>query len=226
MATRASDFLFKLGEGKELEVIFKKRGPLDFSKCVQMPSNKEVIERYFTIKNDLPQHEPTVSTSLNALSDQLCTEWVHMNIPSVQSKNVRKHHVEPLLQKLKKLQKTAKAKRKDKWHTDLDNFVSNLDNGFDIIAKDEEAKDWMIVEFGIEFGQEEQELYDDNCVPDDSGKCPRKRWVGGVDKLWKKELEEDQEFQEWRENRKEIKKANIEKDREALKAHKSGVFND
>ena len=125
MATRASDVLFKLGEGTKFEVTFKKRGPLDFSKCVQIPSNKEVIERYFTIKNDLPQNEPTVSTSLNALSDQLCTEWVHMNIPSVQSKNVKKHHIEPLLEKFKKLQKTAKAKRKEKWHTDLAHFVSN-----------------------------------------------------------------------------------------------------
>ena len=99
MTTRASDILFKLGEETAFEVTFKRRGPLDFSKCVQIPSNKEVIERYFTIKNDLPQNEPTVSTSLNAVSDQLCTEWVHMNIPSVQSKNVRKHHLEPLLEK-------------------------------------------------------------------------------------------------------------------------------
>ena len=68
-------------------------------------------------------------------------------------------------------------------------------------------------------------MYDDNCVPDDSGKCPRKRWVGGLDNVWKKELEEDQEFQEWRDNRKEAKKAKIEKDREASKAHTSGVLN-
>ena len=151
MVTRTSDILLKFAEDTECEVIFKKCGPLDFSKCVQIPSKKEVIERYYTIKNGLPQNEPT-STSFNKLSEQLFKEWVNMNIPAVQCKNIAKHHLEPLIQKMKKLQKTAKSKRKDKWHSEMKSFIRELDNGLDIMAKDEDAKDLTSDELGIEFG--------------------------------------------------------------------------
>ena len=219
MATRSSDILFKLEEGSQNEIIFKKCGPLDFSKNVQIPTKHEVIERYFTIKSNLPHNEPA-NTSLKILSEQLYTEWIQMNIPVLESKNISKHHLEPLLQNMKKLQYYPMAKRKEKWNTDMKDFISKLDHGFDIMAKDDEAKDAMKEKFAIEFGKEEQDLFDDNCIPDETGKCPRRRWVGGVDSVWKKEFEQEESFQEWRENRKLVKQTNQKKIKEALEEQK------
>ena len=219
MTTRSSDLLFKLDEGSQNETIFKKRGPLDFSTNVQIPTKHEVIERYFTIKSNLSQNEPA-TTSLKILSDQLHIEWIQMNIPVVDSKNISKTHLEPLLQNMKKLQKVPIAKRKDKWKTDMKEFISKLDHGFDIMAKDDEAKDAMKEKFAIEFGKEEKDLFEDNCVPDETGKCPRRRWVGGVDPAWKKEFDEEEKFQERRENRKLVKHTKQIKIKEALEEQK------
>ena len=67
------------------------------------------------------------------------------------------------------------------------------------MVKDEDAKDIISDELGIELGKEEQDSFDDNCVPDEAAKCPRKRWVCRLDKVWLNELEEDQDLEDWRE---------------------------
>ena len=150
MATRASDVLFKLEEGTNFEVIFKKCEPLNFSKCVQIPTNQKVIERYFTIKDTFPQNEPTCS-SLKVLSAQLYREWIQMNIPVIESKNISKFHLDPLIQTMKKLQRTHSSKRKGKWNSEMQALVLNLSNGFDIMAKDGRAKEVMEEELDIVF---------------------------------------------------------------------------
>lgn len=50
--TRSGDILLKL-----VDDIFKKRQLLDLSRVQQLPTFKYVIERYLTMKNELPKTE-------------------------------------------------------------------------------------------------------------------------------------------------------------------------
>ena len=44
--------------------------------------------------------------------------------------------------------------------------------------------------FEIEVGEEEELLYRDNCIPDDTGRCSRMRACAGDDLVWLREAKE------------------------------------
>ena len=61
----------------------------------------------------------------------------------------------------------------------------NLQNGYDIKAMKQDVIDRCIETYGVEYGDEEEKMYKDNCVPDPETKlCPRLRWNGSTDRTW------------------------------------------
>ena len=78
----------------------------------------------------------------------------------------------------------------------------------------------MIEEFGIVVGDEEDKLYEDNCVPI-VGKCPRKIFILGIDPDWKRDAEERQSKLEKKEELAKRKKERILRQQEALKKLKT-----
>ena len=64
-----------------------------------------------------------------------------------------------------------------------------LKNGVDIFS--EQQITILETDLGIEYGDEERELYEDNCKVDEESKlCKRIRWCAGTDKKWLKKAVE------------------------------------
>ena len=53
-----------------------------------------------------------------------------------------------------------------------------LENGFDIRGSDTNVIKNVQKETGVKETSAEDVLYKDNCVPDEKGVCPRRRWNG------------------------------------------------
>ena len=195
------DVLFQL-DG----IMFRKATSLDLSKVQQLPTHKFVIERYYTQLSELAK---TLSKKndivLANLTNELRYYWIFMNIPPKMYKGTR-NKVQDIINQVKRLRNTAKEKRKTKYHSDLETIKDILDDGFDIRGKESED----VEEFEVTVGEEEEELYRDNCLRigekgEKLAKCSRERWCGGVDKTWwkkaqdrKMKMEKQKQFTELR----------------------------
>ena len=96
----------------------------------------------------------------------------------------------------------------------------DLDNGFDIRSYHQASNADLIEEFGIEVSEEEEQLYQDNCVPID-GKCPRKIFISGVDPKWVMAAQERRDALEKKEQFADRKKQRILKQKAALEQMKA-----
>ena len=61
-----------------------------------------------------------------------------------------------------------------------------LDNGYDIKCRSKAVVSEIASYVGPSVTDEEEQLYHENCVPDESGKSPRLRWCGEIGTIWQK----------------------------------------
>ena len=95
-------------------------------------------------------------------------------------------------------------------------LILDLDNGLDLRSNNQATLNLLTAELGIEVGEDEDLLYQDNCVPGEDGRCRMKVVVGGDDKVWLRETIEAEKKAERREDLFQKRKSRITKDREAL----------
>lgn len=214
MNLKSKDTVIKIGEGSDLEIFLKKTSSLDFTRAQQLPSVKHVLSRRWTILQELPMNQGRVTMMKKELAWELWYDWVYSNIPPVAINTIIKK-LDKLFSHVDKLLKTAVLKRGATWKKEMETLGTDLDNGFDIRSFQEATNSQMIEEFGIDVGEEENNLYEDNCVPID-GKCPRKIFILGIDPDWKKDAEERQSKLEKKEELAKRKKERILRQQEAL----------
>ena len=106
----------------------------------------------------------------------------------------------------------------------MEKLRDDLNNSFDIRSYHQNVIDWISEEFGVEVGEDEDLLHEDNCIPID-GKCPRKRICSGVDHVWLRDAMERQAALEKKDEYAERKVARIKNDQEALKKMKASTSN-
>ena len=213
MNLKSKDIVIKIGEGSDLEISLRKTSSLDFTRAQQLPSVQHVLSRRWTILQELPLNKADRVTMMKKeLAWELWYDWVYSNIPPVSIKTI--------IKKLEKLLKTAVQKRGATWKKEMETLRGDLINGFDIRSFQEATNSPMIEEFGIDVGVEEDNLYEDNCVPID-GKCLRKIFILGVDPDWKRDAEERQTKLEKKEELAKRKKDRILRQQEALKKLKA-----
>ena len=214
MNTRSDDvfkeFSYKSKDGEQ-EVLFKRRTRLDLSVVQQLPTYHYIIERYLTLlaekKRNLPHKHDVVLTEL---TNEIRDIWIWMNIPPKQHKWVLKK-IGDLVKLYTKLANTTQAKRKLSWVQEMDSIVFKLNHGFDIRAEDSNTIQACVDEYEVEPGEEEENLYVDNC----SGDCPRIRWCGGEDKAWlKKAQKRKAKLEAQKEHRKSTERSNVSSMRE------------
>ena len=92
----------------------------------------------------------------------------------------------------------------------------DLENGFDLRTSHQGTIDLLTEEFEIEVGEEEELLYMDNCVPDEDGRCPRKRACAGDDLVWLKNAQERRQALENKDEKFKKRNDQIASDKAAL----------
>ena len=113
-----------------------------------------------------------------------------MNIPCMARKNIIKKFTE-VIENFQNVLKCPKARRcGERFTQQIDLIRQSLENGFDIITSDSTRVDELEDIYGVDFGDEEQDLHKDNCILNESGVCPRIRWCGGIDFKWQKKANE------------------------------------
>ena len=56
----------------------------------------------------------------------------------------------------------------------------SLENGVNVKISDTDRIDFLADLYGIDYGEPEKKLYEDNCVPNENGVCARMVWCGVV----------------------------------------------
>lgn len=188
---RSSDNLFELGEIK-----FIKQEKIDLSKTFQLPTYKYVVERYFTEIGKRAKTEIGKKDSvIHDLSVELTDIWIFANIPPMTMRAVR-ILLEKDIKLIDKLKRTAKSKRLDKWNEQVSVVAKKAMCGYNIKSDDTEVIQKMVKEYGVEYGEEEILLYEDNCGKVDEGQWSaglRLRWCGGTDIGWWREAKKRME---------------------------------
>ena len=180
MNTRKSDVFFRLGE-----ISFRRQSRMNLEVLEQLPSYQYVYNRYLTLASEKPLRMPQkTGIVINELAEELRDIWIYMNhTPMTFNGVVRKLQV--LLKKFTTHSKIIESKRGPKWKEEYDAMKLNLQNGYDIKAVKQDVIDRCIETYGVEYGDEEEKMYKDNCVPDPETKlCPRLRWNGSTDRTW------------------------------------------
>ena len=200
--TRKGDVFFQLGENN-----FKRREMLDLTRVQQLPTLEYIIERYFTIKDMLPLHEPNKENAiLSTLAHELRFLWIFMNVPCLSYSTVRSK-IKSICSSVIYLKNVKPEKRKEKWKNDVRELERKLFNGFDIRSHSDDTKRKMEALYGVKITEDEEKFYTDNCSLVDEHdnpleKCARLRWCGKVDSKWwkrmlkrKEKMEKDANFQ-------------------------------
>ena len=211
MERRSCDIydVFEFGE----EVIqFKRQSRLDLTILQQLPTYRYVIERFITIKKDnqnIKGHNK--KTAIIEVSKELIETWVYMNIPPRHRVKVQ-DMVTKLVETYDQLARTDEKKRGDSWKRRIRELADKLNHGFDIKANDEKTIQACVDEYGVEPGEDELFLYEDNCT----GDCPRLRWCGGTDGAWYKKAQERRAKMDAAAARKEKRESKVEEDQKKL----------
>ena len=154
MDLKGKDILFKLGEGSPEEIVFKKTPPLDFTKKQFLPRILHLISRKYTILSELDGNwHDREKKVLKDLAQELWNNWIHMNVPPIQLKNVELK-LDKLFKQVTKLKKTIPSKRGPTWIKEMQKLKSELQNGFDIRSFHQASIDLLANEYDIEFGVE------------------------------------------------------------------------
>ena len=122
---------------------------------------------------------------------------------------------------MKGLKDVHQSKRKEAWNTRYLSLVGKLDDEFDIRRKNIKKSDEIVAFFGTEMTEEEEDLYDDNCVRVETGKCPRKRWARGLDTVWQQAANKRPERMECNEKFARQRELRFQREREHLTPEKS-----
>ena len=219
MDLRKDDTLFVINYSK-IKLKFKKQDALDLTKAQQLPTNKYVIERYYTILGGIPTNtKGRENSAINELVVELRYLWIYMNLPPKSRQSVTRA-LKKIIQTVSQL-KNGHASRKA-WQDQFNNLNGILEDGFDIYDEGVTALEVMKEEYGLEPGEEEEKLYIDNCKRLDrngnkTAKCPRSMWNAGVDKKWLSAAKARQRLLEKREEFKKQKRERIAKEQLALK---------
>ena len=167
---------------------FYKRQLMNLNVLQQLPDHRYLYERYFTLLNELPS---TMKGKNNIVIGDLAKEftfiWTHCNIPFKSRK-----WIETILNKLTtgivKLKKYPVEKRGSKFDSQVNDLRKSLECGLDIFG--ENRIETLKTDLGLVYGEEERLLYEDNCIPNSDGVCPRSRWCGGEDYQWNRKAAE------------------------------------
>ena len=103
------------------------------------------------------------------------------------------------------------------WTNGANKVVNVLDNGVEIKATGASVIQDIEDRYGVEEGDWERKLYEDNCVCGPNGKCSRLVWCGGVDQTWVKKANERRKKIEMQELKEEKHKNKVVSDQERLK---------
>ena len=217
---RSGDVLVRIGEGTDHEIVLKKTDPLDMSGAQLLPDMRHVLSRYFTIAQEVPvRQQQRDKTIRQALASELWYDWIYLNLPPVNVKNID-IKLEKLVKSVTSLRDNPVAKRGATWIQKMKQLNLDINNGWDIRSYHATSISILEEQYEVLIGEEEEKLYQDNCVPVD-GKCPRKMVVGGTDQVWLKEaqeridkLEESEKFAERKEDRKKKVAEKLKKIRE------------
>ena len=185
METRRSDTILELGE-----LIFHKREVMSLEILQQLPDYLYFYERFLTINQRLPRN---MKDRFNLILNDLYTEfeyiWIHMNIPCMSRTGMVKKFSK-LLENFKKLMKYTASQHGEEFYKKLQLIRDSLKDGVDILTPDSKRIEELEELYGVDYGEEEVKLYTDNCIRDETKACPRKRWCGGEDAVWKKKAKE------------------------------------
>ena len=180
MELRRDDSLLQIGDKAGLSFVIQKCLPLEPDKAIFLPTLRHALSRIYTLKSDL--HPDPVWT----VAKEVWEAWIFINLTPITEINI-KGKLDKVVQRLEKLKHTNVSKRGPSWEKEVKKFIIDLENGFDIRSKHQASIDLLVEKFEIEIGEEEELLYQDNCVPGPDGRCPRKRACAGDDKVWLKD---------------------------------------
>lgn len=209
MDLRKGDVLLTFGEENSLPVVLKKCLPLDFDRVQPLPDLRHSLSRVYTLKSE--NHPDPVWT----VAKELWYDWIYINLPPVTEINIKKK-LDKHIQNLENLKKTNLSKRGPTWETNVRKLLVDLDNGFDLRSRHQASIDILTEEFEIVVGEDEELLYQDNCVPGEDGKCPRLRACAGEDLDWLNDANERREKMEKKDEKLKSKIAKIKADKAAL----------
>ena len=176
---RSDSLLFSVGD-----IDFFKQDELDFTKVIQLPTHRFVIERYYTIKKEKTS---SVEDVTNRVSTELEDIWTFCNVYTL-SRISRKKKVHSYINKFECLKKTSKGRQESQsFKNKLEILTKELHNGFDIRCTDEDRIKSLRKVMNLKMEQPEEDLWKDNCDPDEkTGLCERKWFCGGDDEKWLK----------------------------------------
>ena len=190
-----------------------KLSSLDFESAQPLPDLRHVLARLYTLKAE------GCADPEWKLAKELWSDWIFINLPPFNEINIKKK-IEKEFKKVEKLKRTHSSKRGETWKKEMKTLLIDLDNGFDIRSFHQDTIDLLTEDYEIDVGEDEELLYEDNCVPGGDGKCPRKRACAGDDKVWIKEALERKMNIENKNEKANKKSAKIAQDQEALKKQK------
>ena len=147
----------------EDELIFKKVGPIDFTKGVKIPTYKWCCERYFTILNDLPKNlNGRKNDALNRVAKELTEVYLYADLCPT-SENTMRERLQKRIKQLSDIRSELNRKNIRKSATffaKTKSFLKDLNWGINIFNPD--RQDYL----GIKVGDDEFKLYKDHCVPE------------------------------------------------------------
>ena len=220
MNLKSKDILVRIGEGSDLEIKLMKCSPLDFTMVQALPDYRHVLSRRWSIMQNYPVNLLNRAYMVKQeLAWELWYDWIYANIPPVAINTIMKK-LDQIFTNVDKLMRTGHQKRGPTWRRAMEKLRLDLDNGLDLRSFHSASNADLIEEFGIEVGDEEEKLYEDNCIPVD-GKCVRKMFITGVDPAWLKDAQERQEKLEKKTELGKRKQARIDKDKAKLERLKA-----
>ena len=214
MDLRKNDTILKFGEENDVPIVLMKKQPLDFQIAQPLPDLRHVISRFYTVKSEGCQ-DPGWE-----VAKELWYDWIYINLPPLSVQNIKKR-IEKEVKRIHKLRWTHISKRGATWLKEMRHLIIDLDNGLDLRSYHQETIDLLTEEFEIEVGEEEELLYKDNCVPEENGKCLRKRACAGDDMVWVREAQKRREKLEKKDNKLKKRTVKIDKDKDDLKKLKA-----
>ena len=169
----------RIGEGTDHEIVLKKTDPLDMSGAQLLPDMRHVLSRYFTIAQEVPvRQQQRDKTIRQALASELWYDWIYLNLPPVNVKNID-IKLEKLVKSVTSLRDNPVAKRGATWIQKMKQLNLDINNGWDIRSYHATSISILEEQYEVLIGEEEEKLYQNNCVPVDD-KCPRKMVVCGT----------------------------------------------
>ena len=214
MDLRKTDVVLKFGDEEGLQIVLYKCQPLEFDKVQLLPDLRHALSRVYTLKAE-GQDDPTWLAA-----NQLSFDWIYANLPPYYESWINKL-LEKEIKRIDKLRWTHPSKRKATWNKEMSKLTTDLDNGFDLRSNNQATLDLLTLELGIEVGTDEEHLYQDNCVPAENGKCSRKVFIAGDDKVWLKETLDEEKKLERRDDLFKKRQERIAKQKAALALEKS-----